>query len=196
MNIPILHPAPGLPPRRAFNVEDIRRMIEAGVLREDERMELIEGEIVMMSAKSIAHDNIKNALLIAFARAVPDGLYVAVECTLQLAEDILVEPDIAIISREVYKADPKSFARPRPEHVHLFVEIAVSSMNYDREVKARLYARHGIREYWVIDGNERRTFVHTSPTADGWSSIVERGPDEVLTTPAVPSFKLKLSDIP
>jgi|SRR5262245_41685880 len=194
MNIPILHPAPGLPPRRAFNVEDIRRMIEAGVLREDERMELIEGEIVMMSAKSIAHDNIKNALLVAFARVVPDGLYVAVECTLQLAEDILVEPDIAIISREVYKADPKSFARPRPEHMHLFVEIAVSGMSYDREVKARLYARHGIREYWVIDGNERRTFVHTAPSGDGWSSIVERGPDEVLSTPAVPSFKL--SDIP
>jgi Uma2 family endonuclease len=63
------------------------------------------------------------------------------------------------------------------------------------ETKARLYARHGIREYWVIDANERRTFVHTGPTADGWSSIVERGPDEALTTAALPGFALKLGDI-
>ncbi len=195
MNIPILHPAPGLPPRRAFSVDDIRRMIEAGVLGEDERMELIEGEIIMMSAKSIAHDNIKNALLIAFAKVVPDHIYVGVESTLQLADDILVEPDIAIVSRAIYKADPKGFAQPRAEHVHLLIEVAVSSMSYDRETKARLYARHGIREYWVIDANERRTFVHTGPTADGWSSIVERGPDEALTTAALPGFALKLGDI-
>lgn len=195
MNIPILHPAPGLPPRRAFSVDDIRRMIEAGVLGEDERMELIEGEIVMMSAKSIAHDNIKNALLIALAKVVPDDVYVGVESTLQLANDILVEPDIAIVSRAIYKADPKSFAQPRAEHVHLMIEVAVSSMSYDRETKARLYARHGIREYWVIDANERRTWIHTGPTGDGWSSIVERGPDEALTTSALPGFAFKLGEI-
>lgn len=195
MNIALPHAADDLPPRRAFTAEDIRRMVDAGVIREDERIELVEGEIVMMAAKSVAHDNIKNALNIAFARAVPDGMFVSIESTLQLADNVLVEPDIAIISRAVYKADPKSFARPRAEDVFLLVEVAVSSMTYDREVKARLYARHGIREFWVIDANERKTWVHMGPSGDGWSSIVERGPDEILTTPALPTFSIKLGEI-
>jgi len=195
MNIAVTYPAPGLPPRRAFNVDDIRRMIEVGVLHESERIELIEGELVVMAAKSVAHDHIQNALNLALSKAVSDGLYVGNGSTLQLAEDVLVEPDIAVISRAIYKADPTSFARPTADDVLLVVEISLSSLTYDRKTKARLYARHGIREYWVIDANERRTFVHTGPTADGWSSIAERGPDDVLTTPAVPSFAFKLGDL-
>ena len=195
MNIAVTHPAPGLPPRRAFNVDDIRRMIEAGVLHESERIELGEGEIVVMAAKSVVHDLIQNTLNRALSRGVSEGLYVGNGSTLQLTEDVLVEPDLAVISRAVYKADPRSFAQPTADDVLLVIEISASSLIYDRKTKARLYSRHGIREYWVIDANERRTFVHTGPTADGWSSIVERGPDDVLTTPAVPGFALKLSDI-
>ena len=170
-------------------------MIEAGVLHEDEKFELIEGEIVMMAAKSVAHDRVKNALNMAFARAVPDGLFVSIESTLQLAENILVEPDIAIIARSVYEADAKSFARPRAEDVLLLVEVAVSSMAYDRNVKARLYARHGIREFWVIYANEGVTWIHTGPSGDGWSSVVERGPDDSLATPALPNLTIRLDDL-
>ena len=194
MNVAFTRAAEGFP-RRAFTVEDIRRMIEAGVLREDEKFELIEGEIVMMAAKSIAHDRIKNALNLAFARAVPDGLFVSIESTLQLADNILVEPDVAIISRSVYAGDPKSFARPRAEEVLLLVEIAVTSLKYDRDVKARLYARHGIREFWLIDANERVTWVHTGPTGDGWSSVVERGSGETLTTSALPGVAVRLDGL-
>jgi Uma2 family endonuclease len=68
-------------------------------------------------------------------------------------------------------------------------------MTYDRGVKARLYARHGIREFWVIDANEYVTWIHTGPSGDGWSSIVERSPNETLTTPAMPSLAIKLSEI-
>jgi len=170
-------------------------MIDAGVIHDDEKFELIEGEIVMMAAKSVAHDRVKNALNMAFARAVPDGLFVSIESTLQLAENILVEPDIAIIARSVYEADAKSFARPRAEDVLLLVEVAVSSMAYDRNVKARLYARHGIREFWVIDANEGVTWIHTGPSGDGWSSVVERGPDDSLATPALPNLTIRLDDL-
>jgi Uma2 family endonuclease len=75
------------------------------------------------------------------------------------------------------------------------VEIAASRMNYDRGVKARLYARHGIQEFWVIDANERVTWVHTGPQGDGWSWIAERAPDETLTTAALPGFPIQLSSI-
>src|ERR1700730_8506849 len=99
-------------PRRAFTVDDISRMIEAGIIGEHENFELIEGDLVVMAAKHVGHDGIKNELTMALARSAPDGVFVAIECTLQLAKDILVEPDIAIVSRAVYATDRKSFARP------------------------------------------------------------------------------------
>jgi Uma2 family endonuclease len=196
MNIAVIHPAENLPPRRAFTAEDVRRMIDAGVIGEEERFELIGGEIVVMASKSVAHDNIKNALLLAFSKRVSDELYVGVESTLQLAEDVLVDPDIAIVSRGIYKGvDPKGFAQPQAKDVLLLIEIAVSSIDYDRKVKAQLYAQHGVREYWVADALQRITWVHTGPSGDGWSSIVERGPPETLTTAAVPGLTIRLDQI-
>jgi Uma2 family endonuclease len=194
MNVAITRAAEGFP-RRAFTVDDIGRMMEAGVIGEDENFELIEGDLVVMAAKHVGHDRIKNALNMALARSAPAGVFIAIECTLQLAKDILVEPDIAVVSQSVYASDKKCFARPRPEDVPLLIEIAASSLAYDRGVKVRLYARHGIREFWVIDANERITWVHTSPSGDTWSSVVERGQQDVLTTPAVPGFSIRLADI-
>jgi Uma2 family endonuclease len=194
MNVAITRAAEGFP-RRAFTVDDISRMMEAGVLGEDENFELIEGDLVMMAAKHVGHDGIKNELTMALARSAPDGVFIAIECSLQLAKDILVEPDIAVISRAVYAVERKTFARPRPEDVPLLIEIAASSLAYDRGVKARLYARHGIREFWVIDADKRVTFVHTGPSGETWSSIVERGPQDALTAPAVPGFSIRLADI-
>jgi Uma2 family endonuclease len=194
MNTAVARAADGLP-RRAFTVDDIHRMIEAGIFSEDERFELIEGDLVMMSPKHVAHERIKHLLTMALVRAAPDGTFVGIEATLQLARDILVEPDIAVISRSVYNAAPKTFAQPGPEDILLLIEVAVSSLAYDRRVKARLYARHGIREFWVIDADECVTWIHTGPSGDGWASIAERGPNEALTTTALPDFSIRLGEI-
>src|SRR5947209_20111507 len=113
-------------------------MLDAGVIREQEKFELIEGEIVVMSPKSIAHDDIQNALNLVLVRAVPERFSVGNGSSLQLGENILVEPDLAIISRELYKTDRRGFARPTAEDVLLVIEIAVASLTYDRETKARL----------------------------------------------------------
>jgi Uma2 family endonuclease len=75
------------------------------------------------------------------------------------------------------------------------IEIAVSSMSYGRGVKARLYAHHGIHELWVVDANARVTWVHTQPSGDTWSSIVERGPSDTLTTPALSGLSIRLANI-
>jgi Uma2 family endonuclease len=194
MNVAVTRAAEGWP-RRAFTVDDVGRMLDAGIIGEDESFELIEGDLVMAAAKHAAHDHIKHVLTMALVRAAPEGVFVGIEATLQLARDILVEPDIAIVNQAIYKVDPKSFVRPRAEDVRLLIEIAASSPSYDRKVKARLYARHGIREFWVIDANERITWIHTSPSGEGWSSIAERGPNDALTTPALPGFSIHLGEI-
>jgi Uma2 family endonuclease len=194
MNVAPTTAAEGFP-RRAFTVEDISRMIEAGVIGEDEKFELIEGEIVMRAAKEVAHERIKSALVIAVVRALPDHLMVGVETTLRLTDTIMLEPDIAVFPKELFKKSSAGFARLDPGEANLVIEVAASSLAYDKGLKARLYARHRVREFWVIDANERTTFVHTGPSGDGWSSIVEWGPEDVLITPALPGFSIRLGAI-
>jgi Uma2 family endonuclease len=194
MNIAVKYPAPGLPPRRAFNVEDIRRMIEGGVLQEGENIELVEGEIVVMAAKGYAHEMVRMAFIKAVdpARADAD---IGLEMTIQFSTDILLEPDIAVFPLGRLRRSEAGFVTINEGDCSLIIEISVSSLSYDKGRKAALYARLGVREFWVVDVSERRTFVHTSPSGDGWSSIVVRGPDDVLTSPALQGFSFKLSDI-
>jgi Uma2 family endonuclease len=75
------------------------------------------------------------------------------------------------------------------------IEVAASSLAYDKGLKARLYARHRVRELWVVDANERTTWVHTGASGDAWSSVVMRGPQEALTTAALPGFSIRLGEI-
>ncbi len=194
MNVALIKPDENLR-RRPFTVDDVSRMMEAGILGEDESFELVEGDLVVAAAKHVGHDKIKFVLNRLFNRVAPDDLFVALEPSLQLAKDVLLEPDIALIRESVYDGATKRFAAPRAEDIRLVVEVSVSSLSYDRGVKARLYARHQIAEYWVIDAEERKTLVHTGPSGDAWSSIVERGPMDILTTPALPGFSLRLGDI-
>jgi Uma2 family endonuclease len=193
MNVAVTTAAEGFP-RRAFTVDDISRMIEAGVIREDENFELVEGEIVMMAAKGIAHERIKSALTVVISRALPDELTIGVEATLRLSDMTMLEPDIAVFPKEVFKK-ATTFAEIGPGEAQLVIEVAASSLAYDKELKARLYAGHGVKEFWVIDANTRSTWMHIGPSGDGWSSITERGPQDTLTTSALPGFSIRLGEI-
>ena len=193
MNVAVTTAAEGFP-RRAFTVDDISRMIEAGVIREDEQFELVEGEIVMMAAKGIAHERIKSALTVVISRALPDELTIGVEATLRLSDMTMLEPDIAVFPKEVFKK-ATTFAEIGPGEAQLVIEVAASSLAYDKELKARLYAGHGVKEFWVIDANTRSTWMHIGPSGDGWSSITERGPQDTLTTSALPGFSIRLGEI-
>jgi Uma2 family endonuclease len=193
MNVAVTTAAEGFP-RRAFTVDDISRMIEAGIIHEDEKFELIEGEIVMMAAKGNAHERIKSALLIAIARALPDDLTMGVEVTLRLTDTILLEPDIAVFPKGLFKKSSTGFAQLDPDEARLVIEVAVSSLAYDKGLKARLYARHRVREFWVVDANERTAWIHTGPSGERWSSIVKCGPQDALTTSALPGFSVRLGE--
>src|SRR5712671_564196 len=148
MNAAVTTAAEGFP-RRAFTVDDISRMIEAGIIAEDEKFELIEGEIVMMASKGIAHERIKSALTIAVARALPDDLTMGVEATLRLTDMTMLEPDIAVFPKALFRKSSTGFARLDPGEAYLVIEVAASSLAYDKGLKARLYARHRVGEFWV-----------------------------------------------
>ena len=194
MNVAATTAAEGFP-RRAFTVDDIARMIDAGIIGEDEKFELIEGEIVVAASKGFAHERIKAALTIAVARALPDHLTMGVETTLRLTNTTMLEPDIAVFPKELFRKSSIRFAALDPGQAALVIEVAASSLAYDKGLKARLYARHRVKEFWVVDANEAVTWVHTGPIGEQWSSIVERGPDEALTTPTLAGFSIRLGDL-
>jgi Uma2 family endonuclease len=195
MNVAVTQAIEDLPPRRAFTVEDLHRMVEIGVLGENERIELIGGDLLVMAAKGYAHEIIKNALVKAMFQSPPDDVEIGVEMTIQFSDDILLEPDIAVFRRGLMTRSNAGFVAFAQGTLSLAVEVAASSLRYDKKLKSLLYANLGIQEFWVVDANERITWIHTGPTDDGWSSIVERGPSETLTTPTLPNFKIKLGGI-
>jgi len=175
--------------RRSFTVAEILRMQDAGIISEDENFELIEGEIVPMQAKTHVHELIKSALTIGVARALPDDLWFGVETTIYLSPNTFVEPDLVVYPRGLKLEEVKG------ADILLAIEVALTSLAYDRGLKAKLYARHGVRELWVVDAARRTTFVHSGPEADRWRSIVERGPDEVLACAALRGFSAQLAAI-
>src|SRR5271157_6300492 len=175
--------------RRSFTVDEILRMQDAGIISEDENFELIEGEIVPMQAKTHVHELIKSALTLGVTRALPDRLWFGVETTLYLSANTFVEPDLAVYPKGIKLEEVKG------SDILLAIEVAVTSLAYDRGLKASLYARHGVNELWVIDAERRRTFVHSGPGSAGWRTITERGRDEALTLAALPGFSAHLGSI-
>jgi Uma2 family endonuclease len=175
--------------RRSFTVKEVLRMQEAGIISDDENFELIEGEIVPMQAKTHVHELIKSALGVDLARALPEKLWLGFESTMYLSKNTFVEPDLVIYPRGIKLEEVKG------ADIVLAIEVALTSLAYDRGLKAQLYARHGVRELWVIDAKQRRTHIHSGPKAGAWTHIAECGPQEALTCAAIPDFSLKLGPI-
>ncbi len=175
--------------RRSFTVAEVLRMQDAGIISDDENFELIEGEIVPMQAKTHVHELIKSALNMAIVRALPERLWLGVETTIYLSANTFVEPDLVVYPKGIKLEEVKG------SDILLAIEVALTSLDYDRGLKARLYARYRVNELWVIDAARRLTFVHSRPEGEGWRSIVERGPDAVLTFAALPGFSAQLGSI-
>ena len=181
--------AEGLP-RRRFTVADIEAMVAAGLMDEDERVELIGGELVPMSPKGNRHEVLKAALLRRWYRGAPDDIDLVPETTFRLTEDTYLEPDIAIYERA---SGLKNLAG---DTVLLVVEIADSSLRYDTGRKANLYASFGVRELWVIDAVRLQTRVFRQPAPDGYGEVREAATSETIIPLCAPDvFALTLADL-
>jgi Uma2 family endonuclease len=181
--------AEGLP-RRRFTIAEVEAMVAAGVMEEDERVELIGGELVPMSPKGNRHEAIKIALVDRSIRARPDNCWLAQETTFRLSEDTYLEPDIVIYPRA---SGVTGLSR---NNVLLVVEIADSSLRYDIGRKAALYASFGIRELWVVDAVRLTTRVFREPAANGYRNAQDFGPaDRLVPLIASDAFAVKLDEL-
>jgi Uma2 family endonuclease len=189
MTVTLTRAAEGLD-RRAFTVAEVWKMIEAGVIDEDEQFELIEGEIVpKVSPESSKHIRIKSRLGRELNRTLNDDYLVAVECTLNLSDITFLEPDVHIAF------DTLEPALLRGPDSLLVVEVSLSTLNRDLKTKARLYARHGVRELWVIDVAARETHIHRDPGDSGYGYITVVNAETALVPTLLPGVSVRLSEL-
>ncbi|HHZ09363.1 MAG TPA: Uma2 family endonuclease [Rhizobiales bacterium] len=180
--------AEGLP-RRPWSVAEIEAMVAAGIIDEDERFELIGGQVVPMSPKGARHETVKIALNEFLQRAGLADVFVAPETTLRLDEKSFLEPDFCVFPRAL------SPGEMRGPDVLLAIEIADTSLAYDLGRKIEVYAAHGVAEVWVIDARSLRLRLHRGPGADGYGEIREIAPVESVAAGLVPGLTLSLAAI-
>jgi len=187
-----LPPQPDWVPRRMIHVDDYHRMGEAGILRREDRVELIEGELIAMSPFASPHMMRVIVMTHLLVGACAERALVSVRMSVRLGEYSEPEPDFALVS-PAWSHAPK--APPKPEHLFLVIEVSDTTLRYDETVKAALYARHGIAEYWIVDVAANTLIVHREPTEDGYLLKRTAKPDEVLEPILLPGLRLAVADI-
>ena len=163
--------------RRALTVAEYHRMGEVGILTERDRVELIEGELIAMSPIGSEHAGTVNALNRLLVQAVGERGVVAVQNPVRLDDLSEPQPDFAVLKP---RADDYRRATPRSADVLLIVEVADTSLAYDRDVKRSLYARHGVPEFWIVNLATNEVEVCRAPTGDQYASVSHVGRDGVL----------------
>ena len=179
-----------LPARHKLDVDDYHRMGETGILGGDDRVELIDGDVIDMAPIGQDHAGTVDVLTRALVMACGERAIVRVQNPLRLDRLNELQPDVAILRpREDFyrRGDP-----PGPADVLLVVEVADSSLRYDRRVKLPLYARAGIGEVWIVDLRRRMVDVHRVPAGDGYATVEAHGPEETVTLALAPGIAVEL----
>jgi Uma2 family endonuclease len=160
--------------RRRFTVEEYYRMGEVGILGPEDRVELIEGEIVQMSPISILHGTCVAARTEALKRSLGERALLSAQNPVRLPRATEPQPDVVLLRPPLSQYWAR---RPQPENVLLLVEVADTSYRYDRYVKVPLYARAGVPEAWIVDLNHDVVEVFRAPSPTGYASMqrMERG---------------------
>lgn len=178
--------------RRKLDVDEYHRMGAAGILTEDDRVELIEGELIEMAPIGDRHAWSSMGLTMALVRGVGDRAIVSVANPVRLDRHNEPQPDFTVL-----RTKPGGYAGgpPRPADVLLLIEVADSTLRFDRKVKLPLYGAHGIQEYWIVNLSESCVEVCRGPAASGYDSVVRHGPAATIAPAVLPELALRVADM-
>ena len=177
--------------RRRFTVREYYRMAEAGILHEDDRIELIEGDIIEMAPIGHRHTACVKRLNHLFIEQLGLRVVISVQDPIRLSPRSEPQPDLALLRP---RADFYAGAHPGPADVLLIVEVVDTSLPYDRR-KLRLYARAGIPCVWLVILSARRIEVHREPTAGGYRSVTIVDHGTLPPVEHVPELLVRLDDV-
>jgi Uma2 family endonuclease len=176
--------------RRLWTVAEIDAMVAAGILLEDERFELIDGEAVPMPAKCVRHESYKAALIDFWIKRKKDSYRIIPETTFRMGISTFLEPDFLFYDSNVKVAGISSATSL------LAVEVSDTTLAYDRGRKAHVYARYGVKALWVIDVATLETFIFAEPSPDGYRDMHVVRPQEILAPSFAPELALRLGELP
>lgn len=177
------------PVRRLFTVSEFHSMAEAGILTEDDRVELIEGEIYRMAPIGSRHAACVNRLNHLLQGT---GAILSPQNPLALNDRSEPLPDLALLR---WRDDFYSRSHPTPGDVLLLIEVADTSVGFDRGVKTPLYAQRGIPEFWLVDLSKSVVEIHRQPSVKGYQHVRRFGKGDRIAPLAFPELELDVSDI-
>ncbi|MEX2156155.1 MAG: Uma2 family endonuclease [Gemmatimonadales bacterium] len=175
-----------------FTVESFQRLGELGILGEDDRVELIDGQVVEMTPIGAAHVSCVNRLNALFAPLAGREATLSVQNPLVLSEHQEPQPDFTVLR---HRPDGYRARLPGPTDVLLVIEVADTSLAYDRDVKIPRYARASIPEAWLVDLTGDRIGVYREPRADAYSLVHWAARGEILTPLLLPQVALAVTEI-
>src|SRR5438034_6339599 len=156
--------------KRLFTVHDYHRMVDAGILREGDRVELIRGEVIRMSPINPPHNGTIHRANQSLGRIVGDRAIVGVQGSIRLDEYDEPQPDLYLLRP---KADFYASGHAGPADIFLIIEVADSSLEYDQDIKMHLYAETRVPEYWVSDIRDERIIAYSDIQGNTYRTIRE-----------------------
>ena len=178
--------------RRRFTADEYQQMGQAGILGPDDRVELIDGEVMAKMGGGPRHAAVVSRLVHHFVACAGESAIVRAQDAVRLNLFNQPEPDIALLRP---RDDFYASAHPGPADVLLVIEVAESSIGYDRTVKAELYARLGVVEYRLIDLNADVVIRHTEPTDGRYRHVAPAPAGELFAPRQLPACRLTTADI-
>lgn len=182
---------------KRFTVAEYDRLAELGFFGEDDRVELIKGEIIVMAAKGTSHSTFNRRLIRELSKLVGDRATLQSQDPIVISTDSEPEPDIAILHN---RDDDYLSAHPTPSDILLLIEIADSSLKYDQEVKLVVYAEAGISDYWIFNLVDNCLECYSEPYQDlqgkfGYRKTLIFLTNESVSLPCFPDLSLDLCKV-
>ena len=184
--------APLTIPRRLLTLDEYHTIGAAGVLKEDDRIELIEGEMIEMAPIGSRHLAKVNRLARLLSQCVGNQAIISVQNPIALPPHNEPQPDLALLKP---RADDYEGKLPGADDILLVIEVADTTLAYDRDAKMPIYARHGIAEAWLVDIQGRSLAILLEPGEKGYRRLLTPTRNETITPSLLPNVVIRLADL-
>lgn len=182
---------------KRFTITEYHRLAELGFFGEDDRVELIKGEIIQMAAKGKSHSTFNRRLIRELTQLLGNRATLQSQDPISIPPNSEPEPDLAILRN---RADDYLIDNPHPSDILLLIEISNSTLKFDQEVKLPLYAEAGVSDYWIFNLIDNSLECYSQPYQDTQGKFGYRRkliflPNETVNLPSFPDLVLDLSKV-